>query len=164
MTLLLFSILLWGLAALTGLLTFRRGDGSFQEGLRAAWAEMAFLAPRLTIGVLGSGFVAELLPEESVRAWLGHGTGSLGILAATLLGGVIPGGPVLVFAVSGAALQAGAGAPQAMTFVTAWLLFSINRALVWETPFLGGRYIRDRILLSLPAPLLIGHLALIVLD
>jgi uncharacterized membrane protein YraQ (UPF0718 family) len=123
---------------------------------------MTFIAPRLVIGVLGAGFVAALLPPETVRTFLGDGSGSLGILAATVAGGFLPGGPVVAYAVGGAALEAGAGTAQVMTFVTAWLLFSFNRTIIWEVPVMGARYTGIRMAMALPVPIAVGHLALLL--
>lgn len=162
MVLLVFTALLWGVVAVLGVLAARRGSDVFWGGARDTARELRFIAPRLALGVIGAGFVAELLPSETVKAWLGAESGTLGILIAALVGGALPGGPVLVFAVAGAALGAGAGAPQILAFVTAWLLYSINRGLVWETPMLGFAYARDRMLIAAPIPFAIGHLALLV--
>ena len=162
MTLILFSAFLWGATLVLGGLAARRKDGTFGHGVRLALREATFVAPRLVIGVLGAGFVAELLPAETIRTFLGAGSGSLGILIATVAGGIVPGGPVVAYAVGGAALAADAGVPQVMAFGTAWLLFSVNRTIVWEVPVMGGRYVRSRMLLSLPVPLAVGHLALLL--
>ncbi|AXS40783.1 hypothetical protein [Breoghania sp. L-A4] len=162
MTLLIFTGFLWGSMLTLGVIAARRGDGTFAHGVRLALREATFIAPRLFVGILGAGFVAELLPADTVRAFLGSGSGSLGILIATLAGGIVPGGPVVAYAVGGAALEAGAGVPQVMAFVTAWLLFSVNRTFVWEVSVMGGAYVRARMMLSLPVPLAVGHLALLL--
>ncbi len=161
MTLLVFTVLLWGSTAVLGVLAVRRGEGSFIGGLRDAVREAGFIAPRLLVGVMGAGFIAELLPPETMQAFLGEGSGSFGILTATIAGAVIPGGPVVVFAIGGAALDAGAGTPQILAFLTGWLVYSINRTFVWEVPILGAHYVRGRIILSSPIPLAVGHLALL---
>lgn len=159
MTLILFTGVLFGGALWMGVLAARRADGTLEGGFRDALREMTFVAPRLTVGVIGAGFTAELLPSDAVRSVLGAESGSLGVLLASAMGAIIPGGPVLVYAVGGSALLAGAGVPQVIAFVTAWLLLSLTRTLVWEAPIMGMRYVRDRVMLSLVFPVLIGHLA-----
>lgn len=162
MTLIVFTALLFGGALWLGVLAARRADGTLERGVRDALREMIFVAPRLIIGVIGAGFTAELLPPEIVRGVLGAESGSLGILLATAAGAILPGGPVLVYAIGGSALLAGAGAAQVIAFVTSWLLYSATRTLVWEAPIMGYRYVWDRVLLSAPFPIIVGHLALLI--
>ncbi len=162
MTLVIFTALLFGAAVWLGVVSARRADGTLEGGARDALREMAFVAPRLIVGVIGAGFTAELLPPEMVRSVLGAESGSLGIALATVMGAIIPGGPVLVYAVGGSALLAGAGMAQVIAFVTSWLLLSATRTLVWEAPIMGMRYVRDRVLLSLPYPIMIGHLVMLL--
>lgn len=160
MTLILFTLLLWAVAVGLGWTAASRGGELFWGGVRDAADQMVFVAPRIVVGVIGAGFIAELLPPETVRALLGADSGLLGLLIAAALGAAIPGGPALVYAVGGAALAAGAGGGQVIAFTTSWLLLSLNRTMVWEAPIMGGRYARERILFALPLPLLIGWLAL----
>ncbi|MCI4665356.1 MAG: hypothetical protein MRY74_11600 [Neomegalonema sp.] len=164
MTLLIFTIILFGAAGALGIAAARRGEAVLWGGVKDAWGQLAFTAPRLVLGVIGAGFLAELLPAEVVRALLGRDAGLLGVVIAAGLGAVAPGGPALVFAVAGAAAAAGAGEGQVMAFTTAWMLFSFNKALVWEQPFLGGRYTRDRMIFAAPAPFLVGAAALWLFD
>jgi len=157
MALILFTIFLWGATAVLGVLAFQRNDGTFTSGLKDAAWEAVFIAPRLCIGIMGAGFVAALLPGEMVSTYLGGNSGALGLLAASAAGMIIPGGPVVAFAVAAAALDAGAGSGQAVAFVTGWLLLSSNRTLVWEMPIMGMPFILFRMLLALPIPLLVGY-------
>jgi len=158
MALVIFTVFLWAATMGMGVLAHRKHDGTFIAGFRDAARESLFIAPRICVGIFGSGFIAELLPREMVSSLLGSGSGSPGILIASAVGGFVPGGPVVAFAIGAAALKAGAGTPQIMAFVLSWLLFSFNRTLIWELPVMRARFTRARILLSAPVPVVIGHL------
>ncbi|MBD1545655.1 hypothetical protein [Roseibium aggregatum] len=161
MALVFFTIFLWTATVAMGVLAWRKDDGTFVAGFRDAARESLFIAPRVCVGIFGSGFIAELLPKETVSSLLGSGSGSLGILIASIAGAFVPGGPVVAFAIGAAALKAGAGSPQIMGFVVSWLLFSFNRTLIWELPVMRARFTGARILLSAPIPLIVGHLTML---
>src|SRR6185437_2642042 len=84
----------------------------------------------LDVGVVGSGFVAEALPNEWIAPWLGPESGLLGVVIATLGGALTPGGPVVGFSIGAAALKSGAGAPQVIAYSTAWALYAIHRLVI----------------------------------
>ncbi len=156
MIILVFSALLWVIAA--GLLAAaaRRRDGTARAGLKEAWIDFLHLMPRLAVGVIGAGFIAKAMPQDLVTQWLGPSTGTAGVALAALAGALTPGGPVVGFALGAAALKAGAGLPQVMAFVTGWSLYTINRMLVWEVPTMPKRFVLLRCLASLPFPFLVA--------
>jgi uncharacterized membrane protein YraQ (UPF0718 family) len=147
-----FTALLLAIAGGLGLLAWRRRDGTAEAGVREAWLDFRHMLPRLAVGVVGAGFIAKALPQETVVQWLGPASGPWGIGLAALAGALTPGGPVVGFAVGAAALKACAGLPQIMAFVTAWSLYTLNRVLVWEIPTMPRRFVVLRTLVSLPFP------------
>ena len=156
MIVLVFSALLWVIAAWLLLIAHRRKDGSAKAGLRDARVDFMHLLPRLAVGVIGAGFIARAMPQDIVTQWLGPNSGVGGVTMAALAGALTPGGPVVGFALGAAALKAGAGLPQVMAYVTGWSLFTINRVLVWEVPTMPVRFIVLRMLVSLPFPFLVA--------
>jgi len=156
MNILVASLLLYGAAAVLGRIAWRRHDGSFSQSLVYAKFQARLVAPRIFFAVLGAGFIAALVPPELVAAIVGDDTGFLGLLTASALGAVTPGGPMLAFAVGSAALEVGGGTPQIIAFVTAWGLYNLNRTTVWEMPIIGRRATLQRIAVALPLPLLLG--------
>ena len=104
--------ILIAIAAALWLVLRRRSPEIARQAARAGWWDFVVLLPRLTIGVIGAGFLAAMLPEETVATWLGPESGLIGIAIATFAGILTPGGPVVGFAVGTGALAAGAGAPQ----------------------------------------------------
>ena len=159
MNILVASVLLYGAVLILGSRAWRRGDGSLRQALGIALAQARLVAPRIFFAVLGAGFIAALVPPELVAAVIGGDTGFVGLMIASLIGAVTPGGPMLAFAVGGAALEVGGGTPQIIAFVTAWALFNLNRTIVWEVPILGRRPTVQRLARALPVPVLLGYAA-----
>ena len=156
MNILIASLLLYGAVAVLGRIAWQRHDGSFRHSLELALIQARLVAPRIVFAVLGAGFIAALVPPELVAAVIGGDTGFLGLLIASALGAVTPGGPMLAFAVGSAALEVGGGTPQIIAFVTAWSLYNLNRTTIWEMPIVGRRATLQRIAVALPLPLLLG--------
>ena len=154
MIVLFFTILLAFIALALSMIALRRGRPVFLAGFADAQKQFVHLLPRLIIGILGSGFLAHLLPREAVLAWFGPNSGIIGTAFASLAGALTPGGPVVGYALGAAALKAGADLPQVMAYVTAWSLLTINRLLTWELPSMPGRLIVLRVIVSLPFPFL----------
>jgi uncharacterized membrane protein YraQ (UPF0718 family) len=157
-----FTALLMGIAGWTWWLAWKRKDGTAETGSRNAWQDFLHLLPRLAVGVIGSGYLAQAMPQDMVMAWLGPGSGFGGISLAALAGALTPGGPVVGFAIGAAALKAGAGLPQVMAFVTGWSLYTINRVLVWEIPTMPVRFVVIRMAISAPFPFVVAGLAWLI--
>jgi uncharacterized membrane protein YraQ (UPF0718 family) len=153
---LVFSALLWGIAAWLLTVAWRRHDGTAKAGITEATRDFLHLLPRLAVGVIGAGYIARAMPQELVTQWLGPSSGVGGVTLAALAGALTPGGPVVGFALGAAALKSGAGLPQVMAFVTGWSLYTINRVLVWEVPTMPMRFVVIRTLVSLPFPFLVA--------
>ena len=112
------------------------------------------LVPRILLGVVGAGYVAALLPQELVGRWFGQDSGFLGLVIAVIAGALTPGGPVVGFSISAAALKGGAGAPPVIAYMTAWALFALQRMFMWEYPVMPRRLVLLRTAASLPLPFL----------
>ncbi len=156
MIVLVLTIALYALVGLLFLEAARRKDGSFRKSALDGLNDFKGLIFRLIIGVIGAGFIAKLLPQDIILAWLGPNSGPAGSFLACLAGALTPGGPVVGFALGSAALKAGAGMPQIMAYVTGWSLFTLNRVLVWELPTMPKRVVWQRVIVSLPLPFLVA--------
>jgi uncharacterized membrane protein YraQ (UPF0718 family) len=156
MILLALTILLYSIVAAMVLTAWRRHDGSARIAIEAGLREFVHLLPRLAVGVIGSGFLARALPQETVTSWLGGDSGLLGITLATIAGALTPGGPVVGYSLGSAALKAGAGLPQVMAYVTGWSLYTVNRMLIWEFPTMPREAVWQRVIISLPLPFIIA--------
>ncbi|MCZ8259328.1 MAG: permease [Beijerinckiaceae bacterium] len=162
MIILFFTTLLFAIALALGTMAWRRGRPLFDKGLADARSQFMHLLPRLLIGILGSGFLAHLLPRETVLAWFGPNSGWTGTLLATIAGTLTPGGPVVGYALGAAALKAGADFAQVIAYVTAWSLLTLNRMLTWEMPSMPMGLITVRLIVSLPLPFLAAWLTMLV--
>jgi uncharacterized membrane protein YraQ (UPF0718 family) len=148
------DILLWGIVAALMLMAALRGGKVLQQAVWDGIVDFLALIPRLIFGVIGAGFLAEVLPQDLIVSWIGPDSGVVGLAIATLVGALTPGGPVVGFAIGATAIKSGAGAPQIIAFVTAWSLYAIQRFVMWEIPVMEPRVVWLRAVASLPLPFL----------
>ncbi len=118
--------------------------------------------PRLMLALVSAGLFAELLPEDTVRQYLGDSSGFRGVLLGMGLGILTPGGAFVSFALAAGAIGAGATAPAMMAYLTAWSLFGLTRVVAEELAFLGPGFILRRAAISVPIPLLVGGIAMLL--
>ena len=134
----------------------RDGQARFLAILTDDLGLFGIMLPKVLAGCLIGAFVTLLLPREAVARWVGADSGITGILIATAVGAILPGGPFTIYPVAGALLLAGADAGAACAFVISWTLLGYARAIVWELPFFGLDFVTWRIIFSLPLPILAG--------
>jgi len=156
------NILLWLVVGGLAMLAALRGRALLQSGARDGAIDFLRLLPRIAIGVIGSGFVAEALPRSFIIPWLGPGSGFLGVAIAALGGALTPGGPVIGFSVGSAMLKSGAGAPQVVAYSTAWALYAVHRLVMWEAPLMPPRVVWLRAAVSLPLPFIAAGMAMML--
>ena len=156
------DLMLWLFVGVLALLAALRGRLLLTDGLRTGAVEFLHLLPRIAIGVVGSGYIAEVLPKTVIAPWLGPESGLIGVLIATLGGTLTPGGPVVGFAVGAAALKGGAGAPQVIAYSTAWALFALHRLVLYEVPMMPPRVVWLRALVCLPLPFIAAASAMLI--
>jgi hypothetical protein len=154
------NILLWLVVGVLAFLAAMRGRVLLNDGTREGLWEFVRLLPRIGAGVVGSGFIAEVLPKALVASWIGPGSGLIGVLIATLGGALTPGGPVVGFSIGAAALKGGAGAPQVIAYSTAWALYAIHRLVIWEVPMMPPRLVWLRAAVSVPLPFIAAAIAM----
>ncbi|MFQ6016960.1 MAG: hypothetical protein ACE5KF_02085 [Kiloniellaceae bacterium] len=152
-------LVLWLIAAALGVIAYSRADGRHRKGLEFALGQFVVLLPRIILALLTAGFVSTLVPAELIAAWLGPESGWRGIVIASLFGGLVPGGPVIIFPVAVLLATAGAGIPQLVAFITAWSVFAVHRILLFELPLIGWRFTALRLLSSFPLPVIAGLLS-----
>ena len=159
---LLIDILLWGSVAAVGFIAFRRGKQVMTASLREGTFDFINIVPRIALGVIGSGYIAAVIPQEVITGWLGPQSGWLGVATAVIAGAATPGGPVVGFSIGAVALRSGGGAPQVLAYVIAWALFAFQRVLLWEIPFMPARFVWFRAAVSVPFPFLAAAIAMAV--
>ncbi len=162
MTLYIVEALLWIMVAALALAAAVKGRILFRDGAREGTMDFVRLLPKVMIGVVGSGFIAAVMPPDITARYLGPDSGFLGVIIAVLGGAFTPGGPVVGFSIGAAALKSGAGAPQVIAYITAWALYAVQRFFLWELPIMPRRLVWLRLLASLPLPFLVAAGAMLL--
>ena len=162
MMVLIIDLLLWAIAIALAVAAGMRSRRVLTDSVREGVVDFVKLVPRIMFGVIGAGYIAALLPQETVGRWLGADSGIMGLLIAMLGGFLTPGGPVIGFSIGVAALKGGAGAPQVIAYTTAWALFAFQRLFIWELGVMPHRLVYLRIAATLPIPLLAAWGAMLI--
>lgn len=160
MTVYFVEALLWLLVAGLALAAAVKGRILFREGAREGLGDFVRLLPKVLLGVIGSGYVAAVMPSDITARYLGPESGFLGVFIAVLAGAFTPGGPVVGFSIGAAAIKSGAGAPQVIAYVTAWALYAVQRFFLWELPIMPPRLVWIRTIASLPLPFMVAAAAM----
>lgn len=160
----LLGLFLYAVTAILMLWTVQRDWNKFLDATADGVEEFGRLLPQLAVGFIGSGFLAAALPQELVVGRIGPESGAFGMFLAAAVGAVTPGGPVVGFAIGAAALKAGAGIAQVVTFVSAWSLFGLTRIIVWEMPIMPRNVFLTRMFVTLPLPVIAALLATALAD
>lgn len=162
MTALIIDILLWGSLIGVSIIAWRQDKTVLTVALRKGGMDFINIVPRIALGVIGSGFIAAIIPSEVIVGGLGPDTGWLGIATAVVAGAATPGGPVIGFSIGAVALKSGGGAPQVVAYIVAWALFAFQRLILWEIPFMPARFVWFRALVSLPFPFLAAAIVMVI--
>ena len=162
MSALIIDIILWGSVAALGFMAWQRGRTVLVSSAREGTMDFINIVPRIALGVIGSGYIAAIIPPEVITGWLGPDSGWSGVLAAVIAGAATPGGPVVGFSIGAVALKSGGGAPQVIAYVVAWALFAFQRLILWEIPFMPARFVWFRAAVSVPFPFLAAAIAMAI--
>lgn len=117
---LLIDVILWGTVIGVGFAVYLRAPKMLNASIRDGTLDFVRIVPRIALGVIGSGYIAAVIPQEIITGWLGPTSGWLGVATAVLAGAATPGGPVVGFSIGAVALKAGGGSPQVLAYVIAW--------------------------------------------
>jgi hypothetical protein len=162
MSALIIDIILWASVAALGFMAWQRGRTVLGSSAREGTMDFINIVPRIALGVIGSGYIAAIIPQQVITGWLGPDSGWSGVLAAVIAGAATPGGPVVGFSIGAVALKSGGGAPQVIAYVVAWALFAFQRLILWEIPFMPARFVWFRAAVSLPFPFLAAAIAMAI--
>ena len=156
------ALILWLLALALAFIALRRSTAKARVAIATAAERFLEIMPRIGLALLAAGFIGILIPSEPVARYIGPDSGFLGVLLASVVGGFIPGGPILSFPIVVVLYKAGAGLPQVVAFLTAWSVFAFHRVLIYEITLMGWRFSAIRLISSLILPPLAGVLAMIL--
>jgi uncharacterized membrane protein YraQ (UPF0718 family) len=132
---------------------------SAAKGLRSTLALVIAIAPRMLAAFVIAGLIQAIVPEEVIVRWMGKGSGWRGISIGMIIGSLTPGGPMTHFPIIATLFKMGVGIGPLVSYLTAWSLFGLQRIILWELPFLGGRVVAVRLFVSVLFPLLAGMLS-----
>jgi uncharacterized membrane protein YraQ (UPF0718 family) len=162
MSAVIIDIILWGSVAALGFMAWQRGRTVLVSSAREGAMDFINIVPRIALGVIGSGYIAAIIPQQVITGWLGPDSGWSGVLAAVIAGAATPGGPVVGFSIGAVAMKSGGGAPQVIAYVVAWALFAFQRLILWEIPFMPARFVWFRAAVSVPFPFLAAAIAMAI--
>ncbi len=147
------------LAVLLGL-AVRRGLAAGPVLQRFA-EQFVKLVPRMLCALVAAGFIAELIPKQTISGYLGDSAGLAALPVAAVTGVLIPAGPVIVFAIAAVFAKSGASTGALVAFITSWSVFAAHRIMIYELPLLGASFLRLRLVSVLVLPFLAGSLAML---
>ncbi|MEA2830247.1 MAG: hypothetical protein QOF22_995, partial [Bradyrhizobium sp.] len=81
MSALIIDVILWASVAALGFIAFRRGRMVLTNSVREGALDFVNIMPRIALGVIGSGYIAAVIPSEIITGWLGPDSGWSGVLA-----------------------------------------------------------------------------------
>ena len=142
-----------------GLVYWAKGPAALMHALGQAIRLFASVVPMIALGMMLGGLARELADPKRIAPILGAQSGWAGLVLATALGAITPGGPFAAFPIVYALFVAGADVGAVIAYVTAWSVIGVHRVVIWEWPLLGHEFVIVRVLTSLPLPILAGALA-----
>lgn len=147
-------------AAVGGSVTWHlQGPEVVEQAVRGDVDLFVYLVPRMLGGMLLAGLVQVVLPPEVVAKWVGAESGLRGLIIASGVGALTPGGPMTSFPIVVAFYMSGADRGALVAYITAWSLLGFQRFLIWELPLLGPDVAVYRLLAVFWMPVLAGYIA-----
>ena len=138
---------------------YLKSPESAEHGLKSGAALLIAVLQRMIAAFLIAGLIQVIVPQELIAAWMGKESGWRGIFIAMGLGAITPGGPMMQFPIIASLYNLGVGIGPLVSYLTAWSVLGIHRAIVWELPFLGPRVVAVRFVASLFMPVLAGWIS-----
>lgn len=149
-------LFLLALLIVLAVLEQRRPRPAHGQVVALAWEQLRPLVVRLPVALVAASFLGELLPQQQIAGLLGPSSGLTGILLASFLGGLFPGGPSTAFPLMIALADAGAGTAQLIALLNAWSVIALHRVVIFEVPMMGIAFSLRRLAASVLLPLLTG--------
>ncbi len=109
------------------------------QGLKASGNMLIQILPLLIFAFLIAGMIQFLIPQEMISKWVGVESGFRGLLIGSVLGGLMPGGPMTSLPVAAGLLRLGASVGTMVAFLTGWSLLAVSR-LPLEIGLMGWKF------------------------
>lgn len=152
-------LLLFAATIPVAIYAWRRNPANITRATSFTHQEFVRIIVRLPFALIAAACIAELVPEQALAAVLGPETGLLGIAAASIFGGFLPGGPIVSFPIAILFAHQGAGGPQVIALITGWSVYAFHRIISFESPIMGWRFVGLRMAASWFVPPAAGILA-----
>jgi uncharacterized membrane protein YraQ (UPF0718 family) len=136
-----------------------KGPAVFWTAFRDHLWLLLAITPVLGGAVLLGAFLQALVPPGYVRTRLGEGSGARGIAIGSLIGLLVPGGPMISMPLLLAVMEAGADLAACVAFYMSWSLLALVRIIQWELPLMGWKFALIRFLSAVPLPIIAGFMA-----
>lgn len=136
-----------------------KGPATVEQAVLGDVDLFVFLVPRMLGGMLLAGLIQVVLPPEVVAKWVGAESGFRGLVIASVVGALTPGGPMTSFPIVVAFYMSGADRGALVAYLTAWSLLGLQRFMIWELPLLGPDIAFYRLLAVFWMPVLAGFIA-----
>jgi uncharacterized membrane protein YraQ (UPF0718 family) len=127
-------------------------------------SQASMMLVRVPFALLAASFLSALMPADLIGRLLGSDSGMKGIALSALLGGFVPGGPMISFPIALVIWDRGAGPAQMVTFLAAWSIFAVHRIISYELPLMGPRFVGIRLASSWMLPPVAGVLAALLIS
>ena len=120
-------------------IAYQRGGGEHVVGLKSAGNLLVQILPLLIFAFIVAGMMQVLIPRELIVKWVGVESGLRGILIGSVLGGLMPGGPMTSLPVAAGLLRVGASTGTMVAFLTGWSLLAFTRVPM-EIGIMGWKF------------------------
>ncbi len=137
-----------------------KGMDAVLDSIRADFWLYVDLAPKMAVAFFVAALVTSLVPRQTIARWLGRQSGMKGVVFATGVGAITPGGPMMSFPLVASLAKAGAGRPALIAYLTSWESLGFQRILIWDIPLLGIEYTALRFIASIPLPFIAAFITL----
>ena len=109
------------------------------QGLKTSGNMLVQLLPLLIFAMIIAGMIQQLMPQELISRWVGEESGFRGLLIGSVLGGLMPGGPMTSLPIAAGMLRLGASVGTMVAFLTGWSLLAISRVPL-EVGLMGWKF------------------------
>ena len=113
--------------------------GVHVQGLKTSGNMLLQMLPLLIFAIIIAGMIQQLIPQELISSWVGAESGFRGLLIGSVLGGLMPGGPMTSLPIAAGMLRLGASIGTMVAFLTGWSLLAVSR-LPLEVGLLGWKF------------------------
>ncbi|MFQ5710926.1 MAG: permease [Candidatus Geothermarchaeales archaeon] len=114
-------------------------------------------------GIALGSVIQAVVPKEIIAKTLGAKSGLPGILLATGIGAVMPGGPYVLYPILASLYAAGADISPIVAFIIAWSTIAFGRVPI-ELAFFDLKIVATRIIVGIPLPIIAGYLTKVVVN